>query len=92
MPEEPRETRARLWFWRTWTVVGLLVLAWAFGHVFAEPIRLLFPPLALAGILVYLLNPVVTAFERRGVHRAIGTTLAYLVLGGVLVGLSVLVV
>lgn len=92
MSEEPRESRAKLWFWRTWTVVGLLVLAWAVGHVFADPIRLLFPPLALAGILIYLLNPVVTAFERRGMHRVIGTTLAYLVLGGVLVGLSILVV
>lgn len=91
MPDEQREARARMWFWRTWTVVGLLVLVWAAGHVFAEPIRLLFPPLALAGILVYLLNPVVSAFERRGMHRVIGATLAYLVLGGVLAGLSIVV-
>lgn len=91
MPDEQREARARMWFWRTWTVVGLLVLVWAAGHVFAEPIRLLFPPLALAVILVYLLNPVVTAFERRGIHRVVSTTLAYLVLGAVLVGLTLVV-
>ncbi len=91
MLDEQREARARMWFWRTWTVVGLLVLVWAVGHVFAEPIRLLFPPLALAAILVYVLNPVVTTFERRGMHRVVSTTLAYLVLGGVLVGLSIVV-
>lgn len=89
---DEREPRARLWFWRTWTVVGVLVLAWAVLHVFAEPLHLLVPPLALAAILVYLLNPIVTWSAERGVPRVIGTTLAYLVLGGVLVGLAVLVV
>ena len=89
---DEREARARLWFWRTWTVVGVLALAWAVEHVFAEPIGLLVPPLALAAILIYVLNPVVTWFEQRGVHRIVGATLAYLVLGGVLVGVSVVVV
>ena len=89
---DDRESRARLWFWRTWTTIGVLALLWAIAHVFAEPIHLLVPPLALAAILIYLLNPVVTSFERRGLHRVIGTTLAYVVLGGVLVGLAVLVV
>lgn len=88
---DDRETQARVWFWRTWTVLGLLALAWGLGHVFAEPIRLLVPPLALAAILIYVLNPVVSGFERRGVPRVIGTTLAYVVLGSVLVGLWVLV-
>lgn len=89
---EHRETRVRLWFWRTWTLIGMLVLLWAAAHVFAEPLHLLLPPLALAAILIYLLNPVVTWFDARGLHRVIGTTLSYLVLGGVLVGLAVLVV
>jgi predicted PurR-regulated permease PerM len=88
---DDRETRVRLWFWRTWTVIGVVALLWAVAHVFAAPIRLLFPPIALAAILVYLLNPVVTTLQRRGLHRVVGTTVAYLVLGGVLVGLSVLV-
>ena len=89
---EHRETRARLWFWRTWTLIGVLVLLWAVAHVFAEPLHLLIPPLALAAILIYVLNPVVTWFEDRGVHRVIGTSLSYLVLGGVLAGLAVAVV
>ena len=91
MPEDHREARARLWFWRTWTVIGVIALLWFLSHVFAEPLRLLVPPLALAAILIYLLNPVVGAFERRGMHRAIGTTLAYLALGTVVVGLAVIV-
>ena len=90
--EQDRESRARLWFWRTWTAIGVIALAWVVGHVFAEPIHLLFPPLALAAILIYLLNPVVTWFQGRGLPRVLGTTLAYLVLGGVLTGLAVVVV
>jgi predicted PurR-regulated permease PerM len=89
---DDREDRARLWFWRIWSLVGLLALLWAAAHVFAEPIRLLFPPLAMAGILIYLLNPFVTWLERRGTPRVLGTTIAYLVLGGVVVGLAVVVV
>ena len=89
---EGREARARLWFWRTWTVIGVLVLAWAVGHVFAAPIHLLAPPLVLAAILIYLLNPVVTWFEQRGLHRVVGTTLAYLVVGGAIAGLAVVAV
>lgn len=88
---DDREERARLWFWRTWTALGVLALAWALAHLLVEPIHLLVPPLALAAILIYVLNPVVTWFEGRGLHRVVGTTLAYLVLGGVLVGLSTLV-
>lgn len=89
---DEREARARLWFWRTWTVLGVVALAWALGHLFAEPIHLLVPPLALAAILIYLLNPAVTWMADRGLPRVLATTIAYLVLGGVLVGLSVIVV
>lgn len=92
MTETDPDGRARTWFWRTWTTIGVLALLWAVEHVLAEPLRLLLPSLVLAGIIIYLANPVVSWFQRRGIHRVIGTTLAYLVVGAVAVGLAVLVV
>lgn len=60
---EGPERRARLWFWRVWTVLGLAILAVGFIYLFAEPLTLVLPPLALAGVLIYLLNPIVTWME-----------------------------
>ncbi len=48
-------------------VVGLL--AWVF--------RVIFPPLVLAGALVFLLNPIVNRLERRNVPRLLGTFVAF---------------
>lgn len=91
MADEQRYRRARLWFLRIWTTIGVLALLWAFGHVFSEPLRLLLPSLALAGILVYLLNPIVKWLERHGLHRILGTAAAYLLVIGAAVGLSFVV-
>lgn len=55
-------------------------------------LRAVFPPLALALILIFLLNPMVNRLERRGVRRGFGTALIYLVFIGVVsLGFSVLV-
>lgn len=59
--------------------------------VIAWYIRVIWPPLILAGAIVFILNPVVTFLQRRHIPRLLGTTLAYLgviglaVLGGFLV-------
>lgn len=84
------ERRAKLWFWRVWTVLGLAVLVVGFIYLFAEPLTLVLPPLALAGVLIYLLNPIVTWMERIGLPRPIGAPLTFLVMIGVVVGASVL--
>lgn len=86
------EPRARLWFWRVWTVVGVAALLLAFGWLFAEPLALVLPPLALAGILIYLLNPIVTWLTRLGIPRPIGAPFTFLALLAVVVGVGVLVV
>ncbi len=78
--------RARLWFFRTWAFIGIMVVLWGVFHVFHAPLRLLTPPIALAGVLVYLLNPVVSYFERRHIHRVVGTLLTYLLVGLMLAG------
>lgn len=79
---------SRLWLWRTWTTIGILVLLVAAWYVLRGPLAIIVPPLALAGVLVYVLNPVVRGLRRVGVPRVVGTLLAYIVL---VVGLVALV-
>jgi predicted PurR-regulated permease PerM len=73
-----------------WAVVGLSALVVILGFV-AWYFRVIWPPLILAGAIVFILNPVVTFFQRRGIPRALGTTISYLsvvglvVLGGFLI-------
>ena len=56
------------------------------------PLRVLFAPVALALVVVYLLNPLVTRLERRGVKRGLGVAIIYVAFVAVVaVGLSLLV-
>src|SRR5262245_53052246 len=48
-------------------------------------VRVIWPPLVLAGVIVFLLNPVVTFLQRRHVPRAVGTAAAYLGVAGIVV-------
>ncbi len=67
-----------------WTMLGVLgllaVLIWV-----SSQIRIIWLPLVLALGIVYLLNPLVTGFERLHVPRVLGTTLAYLITMAILV-------
>ena len=60
-----------------WAVVGLAAVVAILGWV-AWYLRVLFPPLVLAGSIVFILNPVVTALQHRGLPRAAGAGVAYL--------------
>jgi predicted PurR-regulated permease PerM len=71
--------------WERFSVAGraawsLLGIGAALAVVFwlAMQVRVVFPPLVLAGAIVFLLNPIVTGLQRRGVPRAAGTGLSYL--------------
>ena len=74
----------------SWAAVGVAALLAVAGLVLWT-VRVIFPPLVLAGAIVFLLNPIVTGLQRRGVPRAAGAGIAYLgvigimVLGGALV-------
>jgi predicted PurR-regulated permease PerM len=69
-----------------WAVVGLAAMLTLLGIV-AFYFRVIWPPLILAGAIVFILHPVVTFLQRRHIPRAIGTALAYLgVLGIVALG------
>ncbi|HEX4902184.1 MAG TPA: AI-2E family transporter [Acidimicrobiales bacterium] len=73
-----------------WSLLGvgaaLAVIFWI-GWQF----RVVFPPLVLAGAIVFLLNPVVTGLHRRGVPRALGTAISYLAFFSLVVLLGFLV-
>ncbi|MDQ4148827.1 MAG: AI-2E family transporter [Actinomycetota bacterium] len=60
-----------------WSILGVLLLTGVVLWLLAF-LRDIFPPLALALILLFLLNPLVSALERRGIRRWIGTTAIYL--------------
>lgn len=71
-------------------MVGLAALLALVGLA-AWSIRVVWPPLILAGAIVFILNPAVSALQRRGVPRLAGTALSYLAFfaGVALVGLIV---
>ncbi|MGH9043219.1 MAG: AI-2E family transporter [Acidimicrobiia bacterium] len=59
-----------------WAVVGitavLAIIAWL-----SVKVAVIFPPLILAGALVFILNPVVSYLHRRRIPRAMGAGLTY---------------
>jgi predicted PurR-regulated permease PerM len=61
----------------SWAVVGVVALLAVLGVV-AWTFRVVFPPLILAGAIVFILNPVVTWLQHRHLPRAGGTALTYL--------------
>jgi len=63
-----------------WLAIGLLILCYAGFWVLGRPLAVLVPPLLLAFLIVYLLNPVVTALASRGVPRLAGSALSYVLL------------
>ena len=60
-----------------WAIVGmtavLAIVAWL-----AFKVAVIFPPLILAGALVFILNPVISFLQRRRIPRAMGAGLTYL--------------
>jgi len=68
-----------------WSVVGLAAMLALVGWA-AWLVRVIWPPLILAGAIVFILNPPITGLHRRGIPRAAGTGLMYLaVVAGVTV-------
>ncbi|HVF52421.1 MAG TPA: AI-2E family transporter [Actinomycetota bacterium] len=74
-----------------WSIIGLLILS-AVGVWVLFKVRIIFPPLVLALLIIYLLNPLVSRLEQRGVTRSVGAILSYVVvLGGVTLVVAVLI-
>jgi predicted PurR-regulated permease PerM len=74
-----------------WAVIGVIGLIWIF-LVVADSVRIIWLPLAFAGGLTLLLNPVVDALERVRIPRLLGTIFAFLVAASVIAATVVLLI
>jgi len=75
----------------SWATIGALILIFFGAYVLIEG-RVIFAPLFLALIVVFVLNPLVTALQRRGVHRLIGAAIGFIAFLAALVALGLIVV
>ena len=86
-PRLPPGERLRRIGIASWSIIGALIV----GYIALQGlirISVIFPPLVLALIIIYLVNPVITRLERRGVPRPAGVLVAYSVIVG---GITLLV-
>ncbi len=80
IPEVPE--RARIWIRFVFLLLAVGLLCWVLYGL-----RVVFTPLLFAAALAYVLNPLVTWFERRwGVQRLITVIVVFALTGGVLIG------
>jgi predicted PurR-regulated permease PerM len=71
---------------------AILSVAFSAFYFLLWPLRVLFAPVALALVVVYLLNPLVNLLERRGLRRGFGVAIIYVLFVVVVaVGMSLLV-
>jgi predicted PurR-regulated permease PerM len=77
-PRLPAGERLRRAGIGAWSIIGLLVLT-AISVWLLFKIRVIFPPLVLALLIIYLLNPVVNRLQARGIPRVFGALIAYAV-------------
>jgi predicted PurR-regulated permease PerM len=87
-PRLPSGERLRRAGIAAWSIIGLLILGYVLVRALVM-VRVIFPPLVLAILILYLLNPVVTRLEQRGVKRTLGTLASYIVVLG---GLTLIIV
>jgi predicted PurR-regulated permease PerM len=60
-----------------WSAIGILVLGYLAYRYVLLPVRIAFGPVLLALAIVYVLNPIVSRLEARGLPRVWGTLLTY---------------
>ncbi|MDQ3914671.1 MAG: AI-2E family transporter [Actinomycetota bacterium] len=89
-PRLPPGERLRRAGTAAWSIIGLLIVV-AIGLWLLYKIRVIFPPLVLALLIIYLLNPIVTRLQHRGVRRSIGAVLSYIIVLGSLTLAGILV-
>lgn len=78
VPRLPLTERLRRAGIAAWSIIGVLIVLAIVGWALLK-IRVIFPPLVLALLIIYLLNPIVNRLEARRVPRLWGTILAYVV-------------
>lgn len=83
VPRLPLTERLRRLGIASWSIIGSLIVLAVAGWALLK-ISVIFPPLVLALLIIYLLNPIVNRLEARRVPRLWGTLLAYIVVLAVL--------
>jgi predicted PurR-regulated permease PerM len=74
----PFVARAARWGVVAWAAIGVLLLGYLIFRFGLYPIRIIFPPLVVAFVLVYVLNPLVTRLQERGMPRLLAALITYL--------------
>jgi len=74
----------------SWATIGALILIFFGAYVLIEG-RVIFAPLFLALIVVFVLNPFVSALQRRGIHRLVGAAIGFLAFLAGLIALGLVV-
>ena len=74
----------------SWATIGALILIIFGAYVLIEG-RVIFAPLFLALIVVFVLNPFVSALQRRGIHRLVGAAIGFLAFLAGLIALGLVV-
>ena len=70
-----------------WALIGLGIVA--AGVIWAlVKISIIFPPLVIALIIIYALNPIVSRLEKRGIRRGIGAVGSYILIAALLTALG----
>jgi predicted PurR-regulated permease PerM len=88
----PFVAKAARWGLLAWSVIGILILVGVLFRFVVVPVRVVFPPLLVALIVVYLLNPIVSRLQDRGIRRIWGALATYvIVLGAIGVALAYIV-
>ena len=71
-----------------WSIIGLLIvlalIVWALFKI-----KVIFPPLLLAVLIIYMLNPLVSRMQAHGLPRLSGVLISYVVVLG---GLTLVVI
>ena len=75
----PRVARVAKWGLVCWSLIGVLILGYMLYRVALYPIRIIIAPLAFAMVLVYLLNPIVSKLQGRGLPRIWASLITYVV-------------
>ncbi len=70
-----------------WALIGLLIVAAAAVWALFK-ISIIFPPLVIALIIIYALNPIVSRLEGMGLRRGFGAVGSYIVIAGIITALG----
>jgi predicted PurR-regulated permease PerM len=67
----------------SWALIGILLLLYVVFRFVLRPLAVVFPPLIIATVVAYVLNPLVGLLERRGMRRGLAVALVFITFLGI---------